>query len=231
MRAYKSVHAASDRADGAAREVLTLALPPTEPAEAGTIDGTGRPGLWRVRAAEGGPPLDVFVQRDDVVLGFGAVRRVQSRLWDESYVPLAPDGRPVETDEAAGRLGAGGPIRRAGSVNAYAAVRGAALVRVGGRLAGRGGRGAGTPCALFRPRRAGRSTGGPRPRGRWLRRLGRLVGSAGGAGHRRARRRGRASLGHQHGGAPGRAPPRGCPRRETGHRTGGPLPVAPARGA
>ena len=127
MRAYGTVH--ENPQTGSERDVVTLAVPPTEPEPRATgpleprlpgdASGAGRPGLWRIESRSG-VPLDLFVQRDDAVPGFGAARR-QSRLCP---VPGGDDP---------------GPIRENGTVNAYAAVPssgGPGFVRVGALIGG-----------------------------------------------------------------------------------------------
>ena len=128
FRIYKSVQQASEEpVGGPTREVVTLALPPTEPHGDGMVDGTGTPGLWRIRSTGSGD-IDVHVQRDDVVPGYGDPR-LQSRLWSPGYEVRGPDGRPIEEDRDDDET-----IRRGGTVNTFAAVRSDRLVRAAGRL-------------------------------------------------------------------------------------------------
>lgn len=122
IRAYKSIRPASwtPDVDGRAREVLTIALPPTEPHAPPLEDGMGRPGAWRVRSLSD-VPLDLHVQRDDAIAGYGGGR--QSSLVDGRYEPKGPDGRyPFEGPDGQpeprpSRFG----VTEEGTVNAYAA--------------------------------------------------------------------------------------------------------------
>lgn len=109
------------------REGLTLIAAPTaamDPAEA-----VAPAGLWSLRLeAPAGQGWTVGVQRDDVIPGFRRAGR-QSRLEDPAYRRVDDAGRPVEVDDDP----PAGPVRRRGSVNAYAC--GQAPLRVSAALA------------------------------------------------------------------------------------------------
>jgi len=104
-RVLGRIYRATRRArDGAAWEVWTLALPPSD---GGTRDAVGLPGLWRIGRRGGQGPVEVQLLRDDALLGSGAR---PSRLVD---------------------LNAGGRLAPERSVNAYATSQGA--IRVGAK--------------------------------------------------------------------------------------------------
>lgn len=116
-RCYLSARRARD---GGWREAIVLALPPT-------ASQTGRPttpaGRWGL-SVHGTGPFDLHVQRDDSIRAYRSGGR-QSRLDDGLYRTHDPAGRVIETDPPEP-----GPLRRAGTVNAYAC--GSRQVRVAG---------------------------------------------------------------------------------------------------
>lgn len=89
---------------GRLREVLTLALPPTDAA----TGPEGRAGLWSIAMA-GGAPFDAYIQRDDAIPGFGGGGR-QMRFAGPDWDPIVELGGPVP----------GGPSTTEGTVNAWA---------------------------------------------------------------------------------------------------------------
>ncbi len=112
--------------NGSGRERITVAVPPTAPAEPGATFVP--PGDWRllVEPTPGAPdeiwPADMFIQRDDAVPGYRGRGR-QSRFQDHRYVIFEPSGRLATADSDS-------YVRRAGTLNAFAAAD--APVVVGG---------------------------------------------------------------------------------------------------
>ena len=95
--------------DGRFREVLTIALPPTDEA----AGPGGRPGAWSL-TVRGAGPFDAQVQRDDAVPGFGGGAR-QVRLVDDVWRSVDERGRAIHFDGPED-----GPVLREGTVNAWA---------------------------------------------------------------------------------------------------------------
>ncbi|MBM2578006.1 hypothetical protein JQC91_17000 [Jannaschia sp. Os4] len=102
---------------GTVRETITLALPPTD----GSVPTAGPGGHGITLHADA--PADLYVQRDDSVRAYASGGR-QSHLDDGAYAPTDPSGRPRAHDP-----GTPGPVRRSGTVNAFACGR--HQVRVG----------------------------------------------------------------------------------------------------
>ena len=120
-------------------DVVTLAVPPTDGSTGRAARGL--PGTWRIARLGGTGPADVYVQRDDRLLGGGAR---PSRLVDVDG-PVIDEGRsvnPYATGTAARRAGAWlgrGPAAYSGRDDARGAAEGDVRVGVdsGRTLAGR----------------------------------------------------------------------------------------------
>jgi len=109
------------------RVCVTLAMAPTVPDAPGAA--CARPGRWQLRitprvgpeAAPDGQacwPLDLMVQRDDMIPGYRGGGR-QSHLDDPRYVLRDARGAPV-TDDPPAPPGARAHVRRSGTINAMA---------------------------------------------------------------------------------------------------------------
>ena len=113
----------SDRPASAGRVRVTLALPPTVPGRPGRPCAT--PGAWRLLitsemadVSDAGWPLDLVVQRDDMIPGYRGGGR-QSFLRDARYTRVDDRGFTV-TRDAPGPDGSYSHVRRAGTINAFA---------------------------------------------------------------------------------------------------------------
>lgn len=113
---------ARDTNGGGKRESVILALPPTASLTGGATTPSGR---WHL-SVEGTGPFDLHVQRDDSIRAYRSGGR-QSRLDDGRYRTHLPSGRVLETDPDDP-----GPLRRSGTVNAYAC--GSRQLRVTGTM-------------------------------------------------------------------------------------------------
>lgn len=111
---------------GRARDCVTVIVHPTVPRR--LDDPVAPPGEWHLRVS--GPshgPVDATVQRDENIAGYRSGAR-QSILVDERYEKRRLDGRSVADDPARPLS----PIRRRGTLNAYATGR--KVLRVGGAV-------------------------------------------------------------------------------------------------
>lgn len=102
---------------------LTLAVPPTVPANRAAAYTV--PGPWQLllepydaSPSKAGWPLDLVVQRDDMIPGYRGGGR-QSYLQDSQYVQVDMRGFTVTKDQT-GPDGALPYVRRAGTINAFA---------------------------------------------------------------------------------------------------------------
>lgn len=112
-----------DKPSAGGRVRLTLAVPPTvpgNPARAYTV-----PGPWQLllepantSPSQSGWPLDLVVQRDDMIPGYRGGGR-QSYLQDRQYIQVDARGFTVTKDRP-GPDGTLPYVRRAGTINAFA---------------------------------------------------------------------------------------------------------------